>query len=288
MFRPFFLLLIFPFVGSLSGSFLWAQQTEGEAVSEKVAEEQADETKPTLETTEELPVEFHLPEEHHAWGRFAPGAWREFQVTTETFDSEQKLVNRSVTTQKEVLEASDDHTYTLKVQAAVDLVGKRIVGDWKTRVLHWATDGTGEITQTVQADTVAMSVEGVKAECQLWELTYRDDARLLLDRIYYYPQRFPFIAKRETYEHEQSPETSIPEQSTEVTAWVIPYVLQGKMVRCSCLGILQQRPKGRSSRILFTSPDVPGGEVAAWTSDYDSQGQLTRWSTMELIGYGAN
>ena len=286
MIRPISFFLILFGINVFARAVLWAQEPEVESVSNKVVVEQTDESNPVLESTDEEPIMFHLPFEHHAWGRFTPGAWREFQVTTETFDSQKKFVNRSVTTQKEILEEFDEHTYTLKVQAAVDLVGKRIVGDWKTRELHWATDGPGEITQTVRGDDVRLSLESTNAECQLWELTYRDDARLLLDRIYYHPNSFPYVVKRETFQHELSPEATVAEQQVEVAAWTVPYVLQGEMVACCCLRVLQQRSKGRSSRVLFSSPNVPGGEVAAWSSDYDSEGQLTRWSTMELVGFG--
>ncbi|MCG8449241.1 MAG: hypothetical protein MI725_06650 [Pirellulales bacterium] len=232
------------------------------------------------------PPRFTLPAEQHPWGRFPPGAWREIQITTETFNPKGKVINRSVTTQKEVLKAQTDETYAIDVQATVDLVGKRIVGDWKTRVLKLATDGAGEISDTRQKENVSLPYDGAPVECQVWELRYRDDARQMVDRIYYQPERFPFIMQRETSEQASDGSAKPAEQTVQVTVPTIPYFVQGEMTLCSCLRSLRQRPKGNSSRVVFLAPSVPGGEVAAWSSDFDSHGQLTRWSTLELLDFG--
>ena len=83
---------------------------------------------------------YQLPNEHHPWASFRPGAWRELQIVTETFDEAGQLTSRNITTQREILEAVADGKFSLKVQATVDLGTKRIVGAWKTRVLDLATD----------------------------------------------------------------------------------------------------------------------------------------------------
>ena len=234
----------------------------------------------------QTPPRFVLPAKQHVWARFEPGSWREVRITTETFNSEAEVINRSVTTQMEVLKSVAEEAYALEVQATVDLVGKRIVGDWKQRVLKLATDKAGEISDMQPLGHESFSYEGGDIECQIWELRYLDDSRQMLDRIAYHSQQFPYVMLRETREFTQESSLQEVEQSVEVTASAVPYVVEGKMTLCSCLRTTRRRAKGSSIRVAFVSPTIPGGDVAAWSSDFDSQRQLSRWSTFELLGFG--
>ncbi len=230
---------------------------------------------------------FRLPAEHHPWARFAPGAWREVEITTETFDEQGELVNRSVTTQQEILKSVSGDRYTLDVQATVDLVGKRIVGAWITRVLHLPTDRAGEIVETVPLDDASIHVGGREIECQTWKVVYRDDARTLIDRIRYTPGHFPFVLDRTTLPGngaDNSPQTAI--QVVSAVALDIPYTIDDQVIRSSCVQTKRQGDKGSTNRIAFIAAEVPGGELVARTSDFDLQGTLTRWSTQELLRYG--
>ena len=235
---------------------------------------------------QQAPLRFILPPELHAWAQFQPGAWREVRIITDTFSQAGGVINRSTTTQKEVLKAVAEETYAIDVQATVDLVGKRIVGDWKTRVLKLATDNAGEITRVLQKDNIGLAYQGADVDCQVWELRYLDDSRQMIDRILFHPQHYPFVILRETSEFVPESSTQPVEQIAEVTASTVPYEIKGKMASCSCLRITRQRAKGNSTRLVFIAPTVPGGEVAAWSSDFDSQGKLTRWSTLELLDFG--
>ena len=61
----------------------------------------------------------------------ARGAWRDLETATVSFDDSGQMVSRNVTLQTEILETVAEGKYVLKVQATVELGGKRIVGDWK-------------------------------------------------------------------------------------------------------------------------------------------------------------
>jgi hypothetical protein len=232
---------------------------------------------------------FVLPMEHHAWARFPVGAWREIQITTETFDEAGVAVSRSVTTQAEKLQSVSDDRYALNVQATVDLVGKRITGKTITRVLNLATDGAGQIVETRQLEDTELNLTGQTVACQSWEVVYRDDARTLVDRLVYSPQQYPHVLRRETAEA-ASPdsEPSQTEQVVSVVAVEIPYVYEGEVLLCTCLRTSRQSEKGSTVRVSLVSELVPGGEVAVWATDFDSQGRRSRWSVQELAGFGLN
>jgi len=233
------------------------------------------------------PKRLVLPPAHHRWARFQPGAWRELRVTTETFDNEGKVVSQSVTTQQEVLEGVNEESYEFDIQATVDLSGKRIAGEWKSRVLHLATDSAGQIVDARQLEEASLSVGGQPVDCQVWEIRYNEDARTLVDRIYYAPELFPYILQRETSEADDAAgDRPRVGQTTKVVALEVPYVVDGRIAACSCIQTIRSSVKGNTVRVVFESDEVPGGEVAAWSTDYDDQGRRTKWSVLELLSYG--
>ena len=230
---------------------------------------------------------FALPIEHHAWARFPVGAWREIQITTETFDESGVAVSSSATSQAEKLESVFGNRYELKVQATVDLVGKRITGKAITRVLATTTDGAGQIVETRRLEDTELALTGQKVVCQAWDIVYRDDARTMVDRLLYSPQRYPHVLSRTTAEvasTDGDPPTT--EQEVSVVAVEIPYVHDGEILLCTCLRTTRQGKKGSTVRISLVCDLVPGGEVAVWATDFDPQGKRTRWSTQKLAGYG--
>jgi|GEM_PF-4488635 len=227
---------------------------------------------------------FLLPAKQHPWASFEPGAWRELQIVSEAYDEAGQVVNRSVTQQKEVLEAVDDEKYVLKVQATVDLSGKRIVGDWKTRVSHLSVDGAGPLVDSRRLADQAWSLAGRTTDCQVWELRYRDGARKLKDRLFYHPQQFPFVWRRETFSEEQTQDAEA-ERVMEMVATTLPYQLGEQLLECSCLRTLRHRAKGDTVRLAFLSSAVPGGEVSAWFTDTDAAGRRVRSSAAQLLTF---
>ena len=245
------------------------------------------ESPPKEKTKKPSPARLTFPPAHHRWARFQPGAWRELRITTETFDNEGKVVSRSVTTQQEILQGVNEEDYVFDVQATVDLSGKHIAGDWKSRVLQLVTDSAGQIVDTQQLDGASLSVDGRLVDCQVWKIRYREDARTLVDRIYYAPDLFPYILQRETSEAGEKASDQPPTERTEkVIALAVPYVVGGRLATCSCIQTIRGGAKGNTVRVAFESDEVPGGEVAAWSTDYDDQGRRIQWSVQELLSYG--
>ena len=230
---------------------------------------------------------FALPVEHHAWARFPVGAWREIQITTETFDEAGVAVSQSITTQSENLQSVSLDRYALNVQATVELVGKRITGKWITRVLNTATDGAGQVVETHRLEDESLTLTNATVACQVWDVLYRDDARTLVDRVFYAPEQYPHVLRRETAEV-ASPDVGSPptEQEVSVVAVEIPYTHEGEILHCTCLKTTRQGEKGSTVRIALVSELVPGGEVAVWATDFDPQGRRSRSSSQVLVDYG--
>lgn len=168
-----------------------------------------------------------FPKECHPWARFQTGSWREIEITTETFDEQDKVFGRSITTQKETLKAVADDSYVIEVQATVDVAGKRIEGPWNTRVLRLSTDRTGTIFSYTQKKNELLHLNVGNVKCQVFELQYSDESKTLCDLIYFSPEIFSYVLQRNTFEQsDNDPASNVPEDITTVVARSVP--LNGK------------------------------------------------------------
>lgn len=242
--------------------------------------------------------QFKLARGLHVWARFEPGAWRELEIVTETFDESGQVVSRNVTLQKEKLMQVDNGKYVLNVQATVDLGGKKIVGDWKARILNLATDHAEAITETRRLKDGSFQLAGQTVACQVWEICYHDGTRKLFDRIHFSAQQFPYVLSRETLIDQGQPndveaavalppKQDVMEQVIEVTVPVLPYRMENQFLGCSNLLTYRLRSKGDSHRAAIVNETVPGGVVEIRSSDYDTEGRIVRWSITKLLGFGA-
>jgi len=232
---------------------------------------------------------WQYPAEHHPWGRFPVGAWRELEITTETFDENNKLFGKSVTTQREILKAIADDSYVIDVQATVDVSGKRIQGPWNTRVLRLATDRPGAIfSSTRQADhMLALPIGAVS--CQVWEVRYSDESSNLLDRVYYSPEVYPHVLARNVIEQsEDTPIEMAPLDAVTTVARSLPHNFEGRILECVAQQTIRRRDKGNSQTVAILSSEIPGGELETQSTDFDSSGRRIRWSVQKLIGHGSS
>ena len=250
----------------------------------------ADKPLGTALTEEALPAaaaeHFQLDATRHVWAKFPAGAWREIKITSENGREVGDSINRSVTTKVEKLQSALGGRYTLQIQATVNLVGKQMVGPGMTRVLHTATDNTGEILETRRLDDQLIALQTGPMNCQVWEIVYREEPVTLVDRVYYSADKFPHVVRRETISSSGDGGGVPPEETSNVVAWEVPYKVGQEVQLCTCLQTVRQGEKGSTVRVSMISDAVPGGEVAVWTTEFDPAGHRTRWSSQELVAYG--
>lgn len=230
---------------------------------------------------------FLIDPDQHVWSRFPVGSWREIQITTETSGSDGTSLGRSVTTQIEKLKSVTGDRYALDVQATINVVGKRVVGQWMTRVLNTATDEAGQVLESHRLTDEFLDLPAGEVECQVWDVVYTQDSRTLVDHIYFAPDEFPHVLRRETAAASVEEGGLGPVLQTEsIVARDVPFTVAGKTWLCTCQQIVQRETKGSTVRIAMLSPAVPGGEVAVWLTDFDTEGRRSRWSHQELVSFG--
>jgi len=233
------------------------------------------------------PAELHLPAIHHPWARFPHGAWREVEITTETFDEEGKLYGKSVTTQVEILKSVGEDSYSLDVQATVDISGKQINGEWNTRLLRLVNDRQGQILRSQEFEEETLQIGTREIPCQVLEVISSEEARNRTERIYYSPDHFPHILRRDVLESgPESPGELVVRDRMVVQSLSIPYYLGNRIVECSSTQTTRRQDKGSSVIVSFVTHEVPGGEVASWSSDFNASGQRVRWAVSRLVDHG--
>jgi hypothetical protein len=242
----------------------------------------------SLTANEQVPTEsWVFPAKLHPWARFPVGAWREIEITTETFDEKGKLFGRSVTSQKEILKAVADDSYVLDVQATVDVSGKRIEGPWNTRVLRLSTDRPGAVFSTTRQADQQLALNVGVVNCELWEVQYTEESRNMVDRIHYSPDVYPHILQRDVIEHTDDSSIELPSlDSVTTVARAVPHSWEGRIIECASQQIVRRREKGDSQTLTLLSHEVPGGEVSNESTDFDSTGRRIRWSVLQLVSYG--
>ncbi len=244
---------------------------------------------PTSGTPEPSQEQFVYPAEHHLWTHFPIGSWRKIEITTETFDDSGKIYGRSVTAQKETLKAMADDSYVLEIEATVEVSGKQIVGPINTRILRLLTDRLGVVFSTTRRDDEIIVLNDRPIECQIWDVLYGEEAQNLRDRIYFAPEKFPYVLRRETFEvMENLPVGTTPLDVSSVIAEYVPLLVDNQLLSCVCEKSTRLRDKGSIQSIKMLSPKVPGGEVHTWSTDFNTEAKPNRWSVLKLLEYGVN
>ena len=70
-------------------------------------------------------LEGTIPREQHPWVQFKIGSWKRVKTITETLDAKGAVVSTSVTETTTKLVDVDDEGYTLRIDAVVEVAGKK-------------------------------------------------------------------------------------------------------------------------------------------------------------------
>jgi hypothetical protein len=228
-----------------------------------------------------------LTKELHPWGRFDKhkGAWKRYRVVTETLDDNGQVVNTSVTETKTSLEDVDTEGVTLRVEAIVEIAGKRLPaepkvvrqslrGDWASGRAKVRTLGPGEVT-----------IEGRVFPCRVEEAEISTPNGTAVTRTYF--SRFvpPYVLRRES-------KTTAPDGKTiEDTAFRVvsldrPCKIVPRIRRAAWVEAVSTTANGTTVTRAFTTTEVPGGVVCHTADEMDAKGRLVRHSNLLLVDFG--
>lgn len=234
------------------------------------------------------PAELRRPAATHPWLRFSPGAWRQTVIASQTLGAQGEVASEGVTTQEQTLEAVAGDRYVIRSRASVTALGRVIEGEWVESSFSPLLDGPGNLVAQKRLPDEAVVIDGRQVDCEVWLLEYDDGGRRRSDRLWFSPAVYPHVLMRQRLTLADDAEAAPDRiETTEVIAGSMPYRVGETVQLCACLRTTIEGPKGRTVQIDVVSPAVPGGQVAAWSTDWDSDDRRVQTVVAETIDYGA-
>lgn len=226
-------------------------------------------------------------EEYHPWALFEVGSWKKVRVVTETIGADGKVESVSTTDTRTTLTAFDDTSYSLKVDATVEVAGRRFQTEPKVVKQGFYGEQPGQASDLKVVGSGEVIVCGRRFPTQLQEVTVnsKDGNRITL--MHFSKDTAPYVLKRETRAAaEASGGPSAVESSVEVLAIDMPYKVLTEIKPVAFVRTIQMQKNAVAiSTIEVQCVDVPGAVVSHSSQEFDATGRLVRRSTLELVDF---
>jgi len=225
-------------------------------------------------------------QEHHPWGRFAPGAWKLVRVVTEAFDEKDNIVNTDTVETKTTLVKLEDDGVTLEVEVCVEVAGKRFARAPQIVKQGFHGEPVSEQLKMKYAGTGTVTVDGRAIPCRIIRLESNTGTAKTVTNLYYSALTPPYILKREIVTTDVAGETQLSETSVRVVALDVQCDACESIGGMSHLEAVSKHSKGSVKASVFSSTEVPGGIVSQESEEFDKDNHLLRRSTLQMLSYG--
>jgi len=230
-------------------------------------------------------VELSFPPEHHPWGRFPVGSWKQVRTTSEALDDKGQVVSVTTTDTRTRLTAADDSGYTLQTDATVDVASRRIIAAPQTTRHGYYGETPGQAFDAKRTADASLTIDGRAIPCEVRQVVLAGESGKVITTLYYSDQFPPFVLRRET-SVEGAAEEKRNSSLVEVVALDLPQRVRGELKQASYVKTTQKLPTTTKVTLEVHCDDVPGGVVAHWASETDASGRVLRRSTLELLDFG--
>jgi hypothetical protein len=227
------------------------------------------------------------PRDLHVWGRFAVGTWKKVRVITEAIDSHGAVTDTTTTETKTTLVRVDSKRLTLRIEATVEVAGKRFESQTQTVEYGYYGETPSERPDAKNLGNTQVTIEGRDVPCQLRLVVASSVQQKQVMRLYLSDDVEPFVLKRETTTV-QNAKSSADQQTTaetEVIAVDMPYAVMRDLKSAAYEQTVQKTQRGTNVSLDVICVDVPGGIVARTSKEFDTQGHLLRRNTVQLVDY---
>lgn len=229
-----------------------------------------------------------LTRDLHPWGRFYryQGAWKRYRVTTETLDENGAVLSTNISETKTTLETVDADGVLLRVEAVVEIAGKRLL----TQPRHVRQSFHGDaVNGKPVIKSVGMSqvvIEGQTIPCHVEEAEFATAQGKTVTRTYYSTTVPPFLLRRESTTTDRDGKTILEQSTLNVISLDRPCKVLPQLKRAAWVEAVSTTPNGSTITRAFTSPEVPGGVVCHTAEEHDKTGRLVRRSNLVVVDYG--
>ena len=228
---------------------------------------------------EVVPLRFH-----HPWGRCGEGSWQTVRTVTETLDERGQVTNVSTTETRTTLEQATADGVALRVEVTLEVGGRRLMT--QPQIVRQAFSGavTGENVTLKKLAPTSVVIDGKQMPCESEELEILSQGKKKVSLICF-SDKNPHVLKRNIIATESSNPAGNSESTAEVIELDMPYKVLSDVKKAAMVRIVKKDASGSLVTLAVNVPDVPGEVVAHTSKKLDAKGQVTRRSTLELVGY---
>lgn len=222
----------------------------------------------------------------NVWGRFGAGTWKRVRIITETLNEKGGVVDTTLTETKTTLVRADSHQLALRIDATVDVAGKRFESQPKTIECGYYGESTTDLAEPKLLGTEMVTIEGRRVPCQIRQVVTGTGQQKQLVRLFLSDDVEPFVLKRETIALKDDGSSPSDQKTTaEVIGLDLPYHVLHGIKPAAFERTIQHTSKGTNVSLDVTCFDVPGAIVARASNELDEKGHVVRRSMLELIDY---
>lgn len=232
--------------------------------------------------------EFHAAD-YNPWTRFGVGSWKKVRTLTETPNETGKGFSLSIKEMRTTLVEVQDVSFTLKIEASVDVAGKRFVAD-----AHYVKQGYhGEVDkQTVDVKKVGdgeVVIDGRKFPSEIRQVIVNGDELKRVSLIHFSDAQPPHILKRETKATGRDTTAPSYEAVVEVVSIEMPFRVMSELKSAAVIKTTHRKANGGATVVIeHYCHDVPGGIVAVSSRELSPEGLVVMRESVELSEYQAN
>ena len=227
-----------------------------------------------------------IPNEHHCWGRFDPGAWRLACIVTQSFDKDGKPLGITTTMERVTLVGVRRGYATLRIESVLEVGGKAFESPVRTVSVGFHGEEIGSRTQMEDLGIENANIDGNPITCRVKQYQIRDDDQHKQVKIYYSNQVAPYILRRETVITNNDVPEPAYRNNLQVVALDRPHEVLDQIKSTSHLIIEKKNGKSNTTKTAIHALDIPGEVIRYESDEKDNEGHLIRQSDMELIDYG--
>jgi len=224
----------------------------------------------------------------HPWGQFDPGTWKLVRVVTETLNEQGQVVSTSTTDTKTTLVDIDNEGVTLKIEACMEVAGKRFQSEPQTvkQGFHGELIVPNiKLKKPVDGQVV---IENKKVSCKVQQLEVVGPTEKSDTRIYYSTTVSPYVLKRKSVVSDPEGKNVLSETSFEVLALNMPIRMDEATQSGTYVKASHKGAKGTVTTMAVLLPEVPGGVVSQSLKEVGKTGRVVRRSTLELVEFKAH
>jgi hypothetical protein len=223
----------------------------------------------------------------HAWARFQPGSWKLVRTVTDTVDADGSVISSSTTETRTTLVAIGRRTITLRVEAAVEVGGKKLEAPPQEAAQGLEGEPPEQIAAPKQIGSDNVAIGGQCIPCRVVEREMVGPETKTVIKTWQSSNVEPYVLKRAAYTTALEGNSPLYETSMEVVVLRAPRRVLNRLRDVSELKVVHRQPKGKTVTSAWTCGEVPGGIVAQKSQEFDTDDKLVRRSTLELVDYEA-